>query len=185
MADVPVDEVLFVIMMVIVFFLVIISLVCLFNRVTRPSQRQVEEEAMAQLQWVTASQQEAMRPSLLKQLYAQPAPVSSKRGSVMEKLRPPTKSNSRASQLARPLSQLMVNEKVTRPSSVRQPSFKPMQYTVHPHSNVPSIIVNEDPNLVKPMLYTVPPPAYGDHRASMPVRCDDTPFGYTGKTTRS
>ncbi|OAD72767.1 hypothetical protein PHYBLDRAFT_181607 [Phycomyces blakesleeanus NRRL 1555(-)] len=171
------DEILFVVMIVILFFIALLALVYLIHRMTGPRQQE-------QVQFVTASQLEAMRPSTLKQVHTgsnrQPS-WGLKDGQARTAGQLPPLSDWKIDgfqQKVRPLS--VMAETIVRPSSVRQPSFKPMQSMIRNPLGVPTIVLNEDPNLAK-SAYALPPPAYGDYRASRPVRCDETPFKFTGK----
>ncbi|KAI9018534.1 hypothetical protein CLU79DRAFT_720735 [Phycomyces nitens] len=169
------DEILFVVMIVILFFIALLALVYLIHRMTGPRQQE-------QVQFITASQLEAMRPSTLKQSHTsnrQPGwGLKDGQTRTAGQLSPLSEWKVDGfQQKVRPLS--VMAETIVRPSSVRQPSFKPMQ-TMARNPLLPMIVVNEDSNQPK-TAYAPPPPAYGDYRASQPIRCDETPFKFTGK----
>ncbi|KAG0171917.1 hypothetical protein DFQ28_000782 [Apophysomyces sp. BC1034] len=168
------EEVLFVVMIVIIFFIVLLAVVYIFHKATSPTKREMQQamqqqqQQQPQVQYITASQLEAMKPSLLKQLYGQ---ENNKRQSLLQKFF--KKENEVAgNDSSRPFSG---QSPITLPSSIRSPSFKPMRH----QSPAPTIVVVDDAQ--NGIMRHPAPPAYGDHRTSTLLRCDDTPMAYTGE----
>ncbi|KAG2219399.1 hypothetical protein INT45_010975 [Circinella minor] len=165
MATPSTNEVLFVVIIVVLFFILLGVCVFCIHKATAPTKRQ-QREAMEQqqaasiqaqqIQYITASQLESLRPpELARQLYGEKQDIynDNKRRSILNKFFSP-------------------QQQQIRPSSVREPSFRPMQQT-------PSIIVHQDHDAVAvrdaeiaALAQTLPPPAYGDNRTSIPLRFD-------------
>ncbi|KAI8144752.1 hypothetical protein BJV82DRAFT_606144 [Fennellomyces sp. T-0311] len=166
MATPSTNEVLFVVIIVILFFILLgICLFCIY-RATTPTKRQREAEQQQhslqaqQIQYITASQLESLRPpELARQLYGEKQLIhnDNKRRSILNKFFTPRDTNNG----------------MIRPSSVREPSFRPMQQP-------PTIVVDDAVALrdaeVAALAQTLPPPAYGDHRTSTPLRFDQPSF---------
>lgn len=73
--------------------------------------------------------------------------------------------NRRRSILNKLLSLQQQQQGMVRPSSMREPSFRPM-------TQPPTIVVVDEATNNNARL---PPPAYGDHRSSIPVPCEQAP----------
>ncbi|KAI8367590.1 uncharacterized protein BYT42DRAFT_586815 [Radiomyces spectabilis] len=189
MANPSTNDILFIIIIVIAFFIIMGLLVYIFHKATSPTKREVRQfeqqmqqyyqsSTAPQVQYITASELEAMKPSLLKQLYAQD---TEKRQSLLQKLTGRTQKTD-TNAFSPPSS--VPYDTVTRPSSVRPPSFRPMpQAGTGPHSSLPMIVVVNDDHgaLTGRRPHPAAPPAYGDHRSSALLHCDSMPIGYTGK----
>ncbi|KAI9484410.1 hypothetical protein BDB00DRAFT_855804 [Zychaea mexicana] len=168
MASPSTNEVLFVIIIVVAFFILLGTCVFCVYRATAPTKRQREaiEQHQAslqaqQIQYITASQLESLRPpELAKQLYGEKQEIfnDNKRRSILNKFFSPH--------------QQQQGNGMIRPSSVREPSFRPMQQP-------PSIIIDDAVAIrdaeIAALAQSHPPPAYGDNRSSIPVRFDQQP----------
>ncbi|KAI9315821.1 hypothetical protein BX666DRAFT_2028071 [Dichotomocladium elegans] len=139
------NEVLFVVIVVILFFIFLgLCVFCIYKatgqRKHSDEHQQPTELYVQHQQYITASQLESMRPPELA-LHLNSA--NQKRRSMLDKF-------------------VLTPQGVVRPSSTRQPSFLPMQHQA---------MAARDAQIAA-MVAAQPPPAYGDYRAS--VRLDQS-----------
>ncbi|KAI9277312.1 hypothetical protein BDA99DRAFT_495432 [Phascolomyces articulosus] len=165
MATPSTNEVLFVVIIVVLFFILLGVCVYCVHKATAPTKRQREamEQQQAsmqaqQIQYITASQLESLRPpELARQLYGEKQDImnDNKRHSILNKFFSPHQQRQQV-----------------RPSSMREPSFLPMQQP-------PSIVIDDAVAIrdaeIAALAQSHPPPAYGDNRTSIPLRYDQQP----------
>ncbi|ORY99424.1 hypothetical protein BCR43DRAFT_513539 [Syncephalastrum racemosum] len=164
MANPSTNEVLFVVIVVILFFILLgVCLFCIY-KATTPTRRerermdQLQMQRQAQIQYITHAQLESMQPpELARQL---------------------NEKSSRQSVLTRFFQIQQEQQEQQRPSSTRVPSFLPMHHQQQQQSmNIPHIVIDDNTNNsmaardaeIAYAARQLPPPAYGDNRTSIPL----------------
>lgn len=159
MANPSTNEVLFVVIVVILFFILLgVCLFCIYKATTptrreRDRMEQLQMQRQAQIQYITHAQLESMQPpELARQL---------------------NEKSSRQSVLTRFFQLQQEQQEQQRPSSTRVPSFLPMHHHQQ-QNNVPHIVIDDNSMAARDaeIAYAsrqLPPPAYGDNRTSIPL----------------